>query len=71
MAKRRSNVVQFSEYGPHYTPAVRPDEPATVIILPIIRIERPAPARKTPSARLRALRLRGLPPAFVDKPCDT
>ena len=39
---------------PRYRPL--PTEPATVIVLPMIRVEpRPKPTRSTPSERLRAL----------------
>lgn len=66
-AKMNAKIVRISDYAPHDRPA--PTEPATITILPIIRVEHPPePRRASPSERLRKLRS---PSVFLDKPCDT
>ncbi len=59
MAKR-SNVVSIYDWMPADQAIVQRAEPATVIILPVIRIEqpisRPARPRLSPSQRLKSLR---------------
>lgn len=69
MAKSKSNVVRFADYEPHQYTAVHRDEPATITILPVIRIEPPPRRRPGLGDRMRALRELAVP--AVDKPCDT
>jgi hypothetical protein len=78
MSKRARNVVQFADWAPSYAPAVRREQPAMVILLPIVRAESYEDRMERHDRSIAPVfgrplrpRRRKLPPAFIDKPCDT